>query len=139
MTRTLRLSHVALLAFTAISWGCGRDGMETPTSAGSVVRLSVVVRTTSSQAMQKAKLVFDGRDVVIVESPGGSGQMILEGMVSGVLHGSHSMKVVILQQASTPNPYSAGGSVATPERILDLATVEAVLATGESLEFRMSL
>jgi hypothetical protein len=125
------------LALVALAMGCSHG--ESPTDAGSLIHLSIIVRTTSSTALQKAKLVFDGRDVVTVESPAGSGQMLLEGTVSGAGRGMHTMRIVILQQASTPNSYSAGGSVSTADRILDLAPVEGIVATGQSLEFHITL
>jgi len=138
MARRLRFPRFLLVSLAAFAWGCGAGG-ETPTDVGSAVRLTVVLQTTSSNTIQKAKLLFDGRDVVTVEPSGGAGQITLEGTVSGVRRGSHSMKVVVLQQASTPSGYTAGGAVATQERILDLAPVQGLLATGESLEFRINL
>ncbi len=53
--------------------------------------------------------------------------------------GAHTIHIVIVEQASSPNQYFASGAVSTPQRILDLAPVEGLLKTGEALEFRISL
>jgi len=125
------------LTLVALSLACSHG--ETPTSGGSVVRFTIIVSTISSPALQKAKLVFDGRDVVTAESTAGTGVMLLDGSVSGAGRGMHTLAVVIVQQASTPNNYFAAGSVATEDRILDLAPVAGSVATGQSLEFHITL
>src|SRR6266540_1480939 len=127
--RNLRWTVVALLA--VVSWGC--NGSESVTGVGSVAHLTIQLSTTSSHTIQKAKLMLDGRDVVTAESPGGAGQVTLDTTVTGVARGPHTLTVVVVQQASSPNAYFAAGAIATQDRILDLAPVQGVLATGEGL------
>ena len=114
MARRLRFPRLILASLAAFAWACGGAG-ETPTDVGSPVHLTVVLQTVPSNVIQKAKLLFDGRDVVTLEPPGGARQITLEGTANGVRRGSHSMKVVILQQASTPSGYTAGGAVVTQD------------------------
>jgi len=131
------LARLGLVILAVVVTACGGEG-RTPTSVGAVVHLTVLLNTPSAQAIQKARLMFDGRDVVTVESQG-TDAIVLDGTVSDVERGPHVLKIEIMQQASTPNPYAAGGAVATQERILDLAPVQGVLATGDSLEIRFNL
>ena len=81
MARRLRFLRFLLVSLTAFAWGCGAGG-ETPTDVGSAVRLTVVLQTTPSNTIQKAKLLFDGRDVVTVEPSGGAGQITFEGRLA---------------------------------------------------------
>jgi hypothetical protein len=101
--------------------------------------VNIAFGTTSSHTIQRAKLRLDGRDVALVEAPGGTGPVSLEAHVNGLSRGPPTLEVVVPQQASFPNEYFASGSVSTPDRILDLAIFKKVLATGEALEIRSIL
>ena len=132
--RFSRLPAVLLLLF-AVS--CSGDG-ETPTTPGPPVRLTFALATTSSHTIRAVKLTFDGLDVTTVQVPGGGGQVSLEGLVSAN-RGPHTVRLVIVDQASSPNQYFGSGAVTAPGRILDLVPVQGVLATGQALEFRFTL
>lgn len=132
--RNPRWIVLALLA--VVVWGC--HGSENVTGVESGVHLTIHLSTTSSHTIQRAKLTLDGRDVVTAEPPGGAEEVTLDTTVNGVERGSHTLKVVIVRQASSPNSYFAAGAVATQDRILDLAPVQGVLATGESLEIKVN-
>lgn len=56
--RTIKLIPLAV-ALLALS--CER--IVSPTEVGATVRLTILLRATSSQAIQKATLSFDGREV----------------------------------------------------------------------------
>ena len=127
----------ALLTALIFAVACERSSTAgSPTSPGNAARLEFLATTTSSHAIRKAKLTFDGRDVATVEIPGGGGQVAFKETVSAT-RGAHIIRIVILDQASSPNPYLATGAVTTMTRVLDLAPVQGVLATGEALEFRV--
>src|SRR5688500_17212464 len=112
--RTARLI-APLLLFVSIS--CSND-VETPTTPGPPVRLTFAIATTSSHTIRAVKLTFDGQDVTTVRVPGGGGQVSLEGLVSAN-KGPHVVRLVILEQASSPNQYYGSGAVTAPGRILD--------------------
>ncbi len=136
-----RIASLVLAALAAFSVGCngGASGTGSPTGPGSVVRLTFTATTTSSHTIRTARLLMDGREVTSVVSPGGSGQVFLDSTVRGIARGEHTISVVIADQASSPNPYTVGGAVTLPDRILDLAPREGLLATGEALTFRISV
>ena len=117
---------------------CGDGGSETPTEAGTVVRLTFHLQTASAE-IQRARLLLDGSEVATAEVPGGASQVTLEAIRSGVARGPHSVRIVIVQQVSSPNEYLAGGAVETMGVVQDLAAVRGVLATGEGLDFRIGL
>ena len=125
--------HIAFAALLIVAVACNRSA-ETPTGPGNAARLSFIVSTTSSHTIRKANLVFDGRVVATAEVAGGGGQVTLDATVNAA-QGSHRIAIVIVDQASSPNPYFAGGAITTPMKIVDLAPLQRVLATGESLEF----
>ena len=132
---SLVLPFLALLALSCNNNGGG----ETPTSpAAGSTKLNFVVVTTSSHTLRKVNLTFDGHIVAAADEPSGAGQVQLQATVDAG-PGSHTIRVIIVDQASSPNPYSAGGSISTPLKILDLAQVQGVLQTGEALEFRVTL
>jgi len=68
--------------------------------------------------------------------PGGGGQVAFNATVSA-MQGSHIIRIVIVDQSSSPNPYVATGAVTTMTKVLDLAPVQGVVATGQALEFRV--
>jgi hypothetical protein len=105
---------------------------------GSGTVLSFSMSTTSSHTIRKVRLTFDGRDVATAEEPGGSGQVSIKGTVTAD-PGLHVIRLVIDDQASSPNQYFAIGSVTMPLKIFDLAPVQGQLKTGEALEFRVEL
>ena len=133
----MRTSGWIAASLLILSVSCSNDG-ETPTTPGPPVRLTFALATTSSHTIRAAKLTFDGRDVTTVQIPGGGGQVSLEGLVSAN-KGSHTVRLVIIDQASSPNRYFGSGAVTAPGRILDLVPVQDVLATGQALEFRFIL
>lgn len=126
---------LALLAVLALS--CNAEFG--PTASGTVVRLNITVVTTSSHTLRHAKLLLDGREVASAQEPLGAGQVRFDTTVSGVGRGEHTISAVIVEQASSPNPYIVSGAVTLPDRILDLASTQAVLATGESITLRISV
>jgi hypothetical protein len=48
------------------------------------------------------------------------------------------LRIVVVEQASSPNPYIASGSIETSNIIRDLAPAQGVLKTGEALEMQVS-
>ncbi len=129
----------SLLPLLVLLAACSHDGNETVTGTGSMVKVTIVVSATTSHAIQKARLLFDGREIATVEPDGGAAQIMLDAVVNGVTAGPHVIKVVIDRQATSPTGYRVGGSVSTADRILDLAPVERVLSTGEAVELNVSL
>jgi hypothetical protein len=113
-----------------------RRAASKPASESAV--LSFYVSTTSSHTIRQVRLTFDGRQVGIVDQPGGSGQMTIKATVTAA-PGAHIIRLVVSDQASSPNPYRAIGSITTPTRIYDLVAVEGLVRTGEALEFRVQL
>jgi WD40 repeat protein len=107
-----------------------------PQPAG--VLLSFSLSTTSSHTIRRVQLTFDGREVTTVDQPGGSGQVTLKATVIAA-PGPHSIRLVVADQASSPNKYFASGSITTTFRIFDLAPVQGLVKTGEGLEFRVAL
>jgi hypothetical protein len=100
--------------------------------------LSFSISTTSSHTLRQVRLTFDGRDVSTVEQPRGTSQMSITGSVSAA-PGPHVIRLVVADQASSPNPYRAIGSITTRTSIYDLVPVEGSVATGEALEIRVTL
>src|SRR6476660_2262229 len=95
-----------LLALLALSCN-NNNGGETPTSpGGGSTKLNFVVATTSSNTIRKVSLTFDGRTVATADEPAGAGQVQLQVMVDAG-PGSHTIRVIIVDQASSPNPYTA--------------------------------
>ena len=135
----MRQRSLVLLFVAFFALGCNSGG-ETPTSpgGGGTTALNFIVATTSSHTIRKVNLTFDGRMVATVDEAGGAGQVQIQAMVDAG-PGSHTIRIVIVDQASTPNPYTAGGSISTPAKILDLAPVQGLLNTGEALEFHVTL
>jgi hypothetical protein len=84
------------------------------------------------------RLTFDGRDVTTVEQPRGTAQLTITGSVT-TAPGPHVIRLVVVDQASSPNHYRAIGSITTRTAIYDLAPVEASVTTGEALEIRVTL
>lgn len=140
MARAFRFRHLALIA--ALAAGCGGEERDTITGPGPTldsVRLNLFLITPFSNAIKKAKLQLDGRDVAEVIVVGeGSPQVALDATVRNVERGSHVLRVVIVEQASSPNPYIVAGAIITPNAILDLAPVQGNLATGEGIEIRVT-
>lgn len=130
-----KFSALLLLILVA---SCARDGSDSVTGTGTTARLSIQLVTTSSHTLRKATLSLDGRDVATAAEAGGAGQMTLEATVSGVRSGNHILRIVVIDQASSPNPYIASGSIQTNNKILDLAPAQGVLKTGEALEMQVS-
>ena len=94
--------------------------------------------TTSSHAIRQVRLTFDGREVATINQPGGSGQVSLRATVNA-FPGPHTIRLVVTDQASSPNQYFAIGSITKPLAIYDLAPIEGLVKTGEALEFRVVL
>jgi hypothetical protein len=115
---------------------------DSPTEPPSIVltsaRLDFSMSTTSSHTIRVARMTFDGREVAKADVPGGGGQVRLQANVEGA-SGQHTIRLVIVEQLSTPNPYFGSGAVTTLTRVMDLAPVQGTLATGEALEFKFSL
>ena len=140
----MRARWIAVFAAGAaalLSVACNEDGTMGggPTATGVVVRLNITVVTTSSHTIRRVKLLLDGREVGSALEPLGAGQVRFDSTVSGVARGEHTIAVTIVDQASSPNPYMVGGSVTLPDRIMDLAPAQGVLATGESISLRISV
>lgn len=106
--------------------------------ASAPAALSFSLSTTSSHTIRQVRLLFDGREVATVDRPGGSGQVTMKATVTAA-PGPHTIRLVVADQASSPNQYFAIGSVTMPLRIYDLAPVEGLVKTGEALEFRVEL
>ena len=117
--------------------GIGAGRAASKPAADSAV-LSFAVTTTSSHTIRQVRLVFDGREVATVDRPGGSGQVEIKATVTAA-RGPHLIQLVVADQASSPNPYRAMGSITTPTRIYDLVPVEGLVKTGEALEIRVVL
>jgi hypothetical protein len=56
-----------------------------------------------------------------------------------VARGEHTIRVVIVDQASSPNSHTVGSAVTLPDRIMDLAPLQGLVATGESLSIRITV
>lgn len=141
MSRSLRFRHLALAVIAALFLACGeeRDTVTGPGPTLSTVRLNLFLITPSLHAIQKAKLQLDGRDVAEVTVVGeGSPQVALDATVRNVARGSHVLRVVIVEQATSPNPYIVAGAIITPNAVLDLAPAQGTLATGEGIEIRVT-
>jgi len=54
------------------------------------------------------------------------------------LSGNHVLRIVVVEQASSPNPYIASGSIETSNIIRDLAPAQGMLKTGDALEMHVS-
>ena len=83
-------------------------------------------------------MTFDGRDVATVDQPGGSGQVTIKATVRAA-GGPHIIRLIVDDQASSPNPYRAIGSITMPTRIYDFIAAEGLVKTGEALELRVQL
>src|SRR6476659_7026764 len=79
--------HVAFAVLLIAATACN-GSLESPTAPASSARLSFVVTTTSSHAIRKANLTFDGHQVATAEVAGGGGQVTLEATVNAA-PGSH--------------------------------------------------
>lgn len=126
------VSLVLVVVFGFIT-GCQS---ESPSDPGMVVHLTMNVHAESALALRKAKLTLDQREVAMVDLPGGTTDIMLDGTISGVKQGEHTIRVFVLDQASSPTRYVVGGAVTTSDRILDLASVEGLIATGDAVEFK---
>jgi hypothetical protein len=132
------LRRFSALLLILLKWSCARDGRDSVTGTGTTARLSILLVTTSSHTIRKATLTLDSREVATVATPGGSGQVMLEATVSGVRSGNHILRIVVVEQASSPNPYIASGSIETSNIIRDLAPAQGMLKTGDALEMHVS-
>ena len=135
------LVKYALLALVVAALACNQIGIsgQSPVAPGSTLRVTMNFATTSSHTIRNVKLTFDGREIASAAPAGGSGEVTFDVAVSGVNRGAHTIGFLVVDQASSPNPYFASGSVSLPEKILDLARVEKLLATGETLEVHISI
>ena len=92
----------------------------------------------NADTLRRVKLVFDGRDVATVERREGARLISLEGNVSWT-PGTHTIRIVVLDQTSSPNQYAISGSVTLPNKIADLIIVRGVVATGDGLEIKVTI
>ena len=132
------MRKLSALFLMFLMWSCARDGSDSVTGTGTTARLSIQLVTTSTHTIRKATLTLDGREVATAATPGGSGQVMLEGTVNGIRTGNHVLRIVVVEQASSPNPYIASGSIQTNNRILDLAPAHGLLKTGDAIEMQVS-
>ena len=139
MSQSVRFRCVVVAVLAALVFGCNGEDSDSITGPGNVTRVNILLISPSLNALQKAKMTFDGRYVAEITSIGGTAPAIpLEATLSGVSRGPHTIRVVIVEQASSPNPYIAAGAIVTPDRVIELAPVEGNLRTGEALEIRVS-
>lgn len=140
MSRSLCFRHLTVAALAVLILGCGGEGSDTVTGPGSTldsVRVNILLISTSP-SIREAKLTLDGRDVASIVALGGALTVPLDATVRGLTRGQHVLRVVIVDQTSSPNLYIAAGAVITTDRILDLAPVQGTLKTGEALEMRVT-
>ena len=132
---------VVLLAVVGCSKTPSPTEPVTPPVATVQARLDFGIATIdSSETIRRVKLTFDGRDVTTVTLPAASKSASISGTVDWpVGGGQHVIRIVILDQTSSPTAYGATGSVIMPRRIADLITVRETLATGEGLQFKVTL
>ena len=130
-------SRLLVAAVAVMILGCSSGG-ETITGPEPGTRINILLISPSANAVQRAKLVLDGRDLVTADAAAGSASIALDAMVNNVSRGTHTLRVVILQQATSPNIYVMAGAIIAPDRILELAPVTGLLATGEALETRVT-
>jgi hypothetical protein len=111
---------------------------ETPTGITRPASLDMVIGTNSSHTLRTVALTLDGREVARKTEPGGAGEITLKADVE-VTKGFHTIGLVVVEQASSPNRYFATGSVTMPGRVLDLIDVDDMLTTGQSLQIRVEM
>jgi hypothetical protein len=138
------MRHIGAVAFAAIiglTVACHGNSPTEPVAPPLVTfpaRLTFAISTTSSHTLRSAKMTFDGREVATVTMPLGGGQANLEATVDAT-RGAHTIRLVVVDQATSGNIYFGSGSITLPDKILDLVNVSKVLATGEALEFNVNI
>ena len=137
----IRQIAVVVLAVVVLFTGCnGQSPTDpvTPPVATVQARLDFAMATTASHILRSAKMTFDGRDVAAVNIPLGGGQARFEANVDASA-GRHVIRLVVLEQADSPYTYFGSGAITLPTKVLDLARVQRMLATGEAIEFNVDL
>ena len=130
------------LSLMLLAAGCGRNtapaSLTEPPPPAFQARLDMgIASVNSAETLRRVKLTFDGRDVSTVATPPAR-LLSLEGTVNWT-PGTHTIRIVVLDQTSSPNQYAISGSVTLPNRIADLVIVRGVVATGEGLEIKVTI
>ena len=141
MTRPLAGTLLAVLVAAAAglaALGCGDS--PPPPPAGPLLVLDLKFEQPDGQrSIQKATLLFDGKPVASFQQPHPEIAVVFSKVIAGVAPGEHVVELRIDAQDPSPTAYGGGGFATYAMKSHPLPATGGVLATGQSLRWKLRL